>query len=78
LVDPVFEAAEISFVGRRRRRRCRAIEQQLAQALTSLIGANQLADVLAARAVAAPRDAVEQIAASAVSSSAMARALVMI
>jgi hypothetical protein len=52
--DPLPEAGEIDLVSRGSRRRRGAVDQQLAQALTILIGSDQFTNILDARAVAAP------------------------
>src|ERR1700704_1966454 len=51
VTNPVPEAAEIALINGSRDLRCGTIEQELAQALTILIGADQLADIFAARGV---------------------------
>ena len=53
--DPGAKFPEVGFIGRCRRRRGRAFEQQAPHALAVLIFANQLPHVFAARAVATQR-----------------------
>jgi hypothetical protein len=56
LPHPIPEAVEIGIVGSHCRRRRRAVEQQIAQALPILVGADQLPNIFASGAVSAPGD----------------------